>query len=160
MHVYAQKCLDAAIWVCAIKGMFKCWAFVTCWLSSLQVRALSPVLHHSSPHCLSPHLTSVSCHSLMEAPGSTKAHYSLLLPSVPSLRRRGQICFTVIHLSHSAGWHSCCREQKARMSVCLKKEEDGEREKETEWQRGDGREIIKCQESCHVNRCSLFSVLD
>lgn len=80
-----------------------------------QVRAvrglLSPVLHqiththtHTRPQrrCLSPRFTAVSCHSLMDAPGPTIAHYSLLLLSLHSRSRQGHIYLTVAHLSHSA----------------------------------------------------------
>lgn len=52
--------------------------------------------------CVSPNLTAVLFHSLMDAPGPTIAHYSLILLSLRSHSRQGQIYFTVVHLSHSA----------------------------------------------------------
>lgn len=74
--LYARVCLclGASLWAPAIHCVFKCEPCARCWLSSSQVEAvcglLSPVLHHCSSPLLSQNLTAVSCHSLMDAPGS------------------------------------------------------------------------------------------
>ncbi len=121
----SHQCLDAASWGCAVKCV--CLSVnprARCRLSSSQVRSVCVGCCHLSsitpaPAC-PPHLTAVSCHSLMDAPGPTIAHYSLLLLSARSRRRQGQICFTVAHLSHSACWHLCCRKGESEMCVCAR----------------------------------------
>lgn len=75
---------------------------------------------HLSSISLSQNLTAVSYRSLMEAPGPTIAHYSLLLLSLHSRSHQGQIGFTVAHLSRSARWHLCYRERERKVCVCLK----------------------------------------
>ena len=65
---------------------------------------LSPSPTHSSSSssssCSSTSHTSVSCHSLMDAPGPTIAHKRFLLLSLCSPNRQGQIRSGVVHLSH------------------------------------------------------------
>lgn len=127
-YTSASVCPSALRQVCARV----CEPGAKCWLKLSQVRPmcglLSSSLHHSSSPASPPNLTAVPCHSLMDAPGPTIAHYSLLLLSLRSQSRQGQIYFTVVHLSHSARWHLCYGELGGMpVCVCLKKEEGNEK---------------------------------
>lgn len=133
-----------------ITGEGRVWAAVTCPPSFLLP-------------CLSLHLTAVSCHSLMDAPGANNSSLqpfitvtSLSEPSRSNLLH----CRSPVTLSLA---HICVTESKKQATSVSGKKKRREGVKERKRQRDreeEGREIIKRQESCHVNRCSLFSVLD
>lgn len=135
-----------------ITGEGRVWAAVTCPPSFLLPS-------------LSLHLTAVSCHSLMDAPGANNSSLqpfitvtSLSEPSRSNLLH----CRSPVTLSLT---HICVTERaRSKQRVCLKKKKktrEGVKERKRQRDREEeGREIINRQESCHVNRCSLFSVLD
>lgn len=124
------------------------WVYVEVWTPSEELAELitgegcvwaatCPPSFHLP--CLSPNLMAVSCHSLMDAPGPTIAHYSLLLLSLHSQSRQGQICLSVVHLSHSACWHLCYREQEGmcvRVSKKRKREKERKRQNDREEKEG------------------------
>lgn len=157
--------------------MFRCAFVPRCRclsVSSSVYLSVNPVqgaglAHHRWGHCVGCcHLSSIIALLLLPV-----ACFMSFINRCPRANNSSlQPFMTVTSLSEpvkvkSASLSFTCHTQPADICVmgseeeCVyEKEEEGKRVKETEWRKGEGREIIKRQESCHVNRCSLFSVLD
>lgn len=106
-------------------------------------------------------LTTVSCHSLMDAPGPTIAHSGLLLLSLRSQSHQGQIYFTVVHLSRSACWHLCYWEQEGMCVSLQKRKKSSERDEMTVRRREENNKMsgeLPCEQMYSVH-CPWLTVM-